>query len=316
MEKEVRGPKRKYRVKFIFTFVLLSVLTIGFLIGRFYLNKENIKLKSLCSVSRIDNDDIDKRIHEINKDIEDREYLYNQYLNDKEEAEKLKKEYFLVISDLENKIMNGESDMKIAYLTFDDGPYLLSSSFLDVLDEYGVPATFFYLMKGYENGYSNEDYAYDQTYRRIINSGHTLGNHTATHKLGKNGIYSSVDAFMYDLILNRNFIENRYGYITDVMRFPGGSNTSSLKYALIDEIHKIGYNYVDWNSATGDGGGVLSVESFRDNVLYNTGDRKILVVLMHDYSYNTLLALPEIIEGLRNQGYTFFPLFHDSIMTK
>ena len=212
--------------------------------------------------------------------------------------------------------MNGESDMKIAYLTFDDGPYLLSSSFLDVLDEYGVPATFFYLMKGYENGYSNEDYAYDQTYRRIINSGHTLGNHTATHKLGKNSIYSSVDAFMYDLILNRNFIENRYGYITDVMRFPGGSNTSSLKYALIDEIHKIGYNYVDWNSATGDGGGVLSVESFRDNVLCNTGDRKILVVLMHDYSHNTLLALPEIIEGLRNQGYTFFPLFHDSIMAR
>lgn len=316
MEKEVRRSKRKLRVKFVLILFLLSILTIVYMIGYFYLNKENNKLRLLCSVGKRDNDDIDKKISEINNNIEDRECLYNQYLNNKEEADKLKKEYFLIISDLENKIVNGESNMKIAYLTFDDGPYLLSSSFLDVLDEYEVPATFFYLMKGYENGYSNEDYAYDQTYRRIINSGHTLGNHTATHKLGKDGIYSSVDAFVNDLMMNKKFIEKRYDYVTDVMRFPGGSNTSSLKYALIDEIHKIGYSYVDWNNTTGDGGGVLSVETFKNNVLQNTNNRKILVVLMHDYSYNTLLALPDIIEGLKAQGYTFFPLFHDSIMTR
>ncbi|MBO1912734.1 polysaccharide deacetylase family protein, partial [Microvirga sp. 3-52] len=32
---------------------------------------------------------------------------------------------------------------KVVYLTFDDGPSLLTDQFLDVLDEHGVKATFF-----------------------------------------------------------------------------------------------------------------------------------------------------------------------------
>ena len=63
-----------------------------------------------------------------------------------------KNEYFMLAAQLEKKIRNGESDVKIAYLTFYDGPYLLSGSFLDVLKEYDVPATFFCLMKCPETG--------------------------------------------------------------------------------------------------------------------------------------------------------------------
>ncbi|MBR3251880.1 MAG: hypothetical protein IKF80_09240, partial [Erysipelotrichaceae bacterium] len=60
------------------------------------------------------------------------------------------------------------------------------------------------------------------------------------------------------------------------------------------------------------GGRILSPQEYRDNVLNNTNGKKLLVVLMHDYSDNTLIALPEIIEGLEEQGYFFLPLFYES----
>ena len=43
------------------------------------------------------------------------------------------------------------------------------------------------------------------------------------------------------------------------------------------------------------------ISEYTYNVLSNTKDRNVLVVLMHDYSKNTRLALPDIIEGLKEQ---------------
>ena len=37
---------------------------------------------------------------------------------------------------------------------------------------------------------------------------------------------------------------------------------------------------------------------------------------MHDYSYNTYLALPDIIEGLQAKGFIFLPLFYESAKIK
>ncbi|MBO7697711.1 MAG: polysaccharide deacetylase family protein [Erysipelotrichaceae bacterium] len=221
-------------------------------------------------------------------------------------------EFFRLAMELEEKVTSGQSDKKIAYLTFDDGPYRMSYKFLDILDEYDVPATFFYLKKCAEEGFRDE-WIYDEVYRRVLRSGHTLGNHSASHQLKEDSIYSSVERFMNDIEDNRKFILDRYGYTTEVMRFPGGTGTAGSRYyGIVEELRKIHYAWVDWNSATGDGGMILSPAEYRDNVLNNTGDKKLLVVLMHDYSENTLAALPEIIEGLSDQGYVFLPLFYES----
>ena len=160
--------------------------------------------------------------------------------------EEYKKIYFENLSNLEEEIQSGKSDAKIAYLTFDDGPYLKSQQFLDVLDKYNVPATFFYLMKDASMGYADVEDDYDKIYSRIINSGHTLGNHTASHKLkSEDSVYQSVDYFMSDIEKNRKFIQDRYGYTTDVMRFPGGSTTSSKAPEIKKRLKEIGYCYVD-----------------------------------------------------------------------
>ena len=232
----------------------------------------------------------------------------------------LKEQYPILMSELESDIIQDRSDAKIAYLTFDDGPYLLTNSYLDVLDEYNVKATFFELEKDAKFGY-DEDVVdtYNSIYRRVISSGHTLGNHTSSHiiKRSLNGIYNSVDNFMNAILENREFIENNFGYTTTIMRFPGGSSTAGeLKDEIVERLNEEHYGYVDWNSATGDGGSLVSPNQSVANILETTNDRKFLVVLMHDYSENTLEALPRIIEGLRDQGYTLLPLFYESTMVE
>ena len=57
------------------------------------------------------------------------------------------------IRKLEEKIQSGESDKKIAYLTFDDGPYLKTYQVLDILKENDVRATFFVLGKDASDRY-------------------------------------------------------------------------------------------------------------------------------------------------------------------
>ncbi len=213
--------------------------------------------------------------------------------------------YYQTCKELEDAVLAGTADCRIAYLTFDDGPYEETTpGFLDVLKEYDVLATVFELGKPW--------YTADPIYHRVYEEGHTIGNHTYSHQI-RNGIYQSTEAFMNDLLRNREFIQEKLGYTTTVMRFPGGSSTAgNLRPQIYEELRKEGYAWVDWDCTTGDGTQRLSPEKYRDNVLNNTWGRELLVVLMHDYNANTLRALPEIIEGLRDQGYVLLPLFHDS----
>ena len=310
MERKTKKTTRNIKV----IFALLLLMVAGGLLSLVLDTVNNNKLLEIEILN------VEKQILEVNNNIKTYEDEIVRLNERKEEISNVdvliaqyKNDYFDYARSLEERINNGESDLKIAYLTFDDGPYRMSNKFLDVLDEYDVQATFFYLKKCAELGYRDEE-IYDAVYQRVINSAHTLGNHTATHKLGKDGVYSSLERFMSDIEENRKFIYDRYGYTTDIMRFPGGSNTSNLTPQIKEELKKINYGWIDWNSETGDGRMVLSPEEYRDNVLNNTNDRKFLVVLMHDYSDNTLIALPEIIEGLQKQGYIFLPLFYDSIV--
>lgn len=313
MEKKTGDIKRGTGL--ILTAALLGVLILISGIKWFFLWQENavFKREILHLDQLIDVENTQK--HNRKQDLLGLEEEYRDYADAEEQLIKTKEEYFSMASGLEKKIRSGESNVKIAYLTFDDGPFLLSESFLDVLEEYDVPATFFCLMKCPETGYADQDEIYDRVYRRIIEDGHTLGNHTATHKLGAEGIYRSIDAFLDDLLRNRRFIYERYGYMTDVMRFPGGSGTAGYRNPEVKQLAKNeGYAYVDWNTMTGDGKYTLTAEEYAANVLNDTQGKDILVVLMHDYSRNTLIALPDIIEGLAKQGYIYLPLFHDSLM--
>ena len=57
----------------------------------------------------------------------------NNLKNIDENISKEKKKVFELAKELEEKIQNNETEYKIAYITFDDGPYYLTYSVLDTL---------------------------------------------------------------------------------------------------------------------------------------------------------------------------------------
>src|SRR5690606_14874591 len=127
---------------------------------------------------------------------------------------------------------------------------------------------------------------YDPIYKRISNSGHTVANHTYSHAV-KNGLYSSVDSFVNDVLKQENFLYEKIGVKTNIVRFPGGSTNAkgTYKSRILERLRTHNYGYIDWNVSTGDGGGRPTKESTYNNVVNKTGNRNIIVVLMHDYSW-------------------------------
>ena len=244
------------------------------------------------AVQRLDEHRLDlEKLSDLDKAIEDERALF-----------------FQKASLLEQMVDSGETDLKIAYLSFDDGPYNNTNQIMDVLKENGVQATFFAI--------GRTSAVYDSIWPRYAAECHTLGNHTYSHNM--KSMYASSDAFIADILKQQEYLESRTGRRTDLCRFPGGSSQAkSRKSACVDALRENGYAYVDWNNLTGDAeGGTITKEGCISRVLDNTKNRKFLVVLMHDFSTPSLEALPEIIQGLRDQGYVFLPMFHDSMAVK
>lgn len=235
------------------------------------------------------------------------------------------------IIELQKKIseLSGDSEQtaaytdvgKFAFLTFDDGVSKHTNMILDILDEYGVKATFFPNWKG--SGI--------EKYQRIVNSGHTLGNHTYSHnwdtlyKIYEGQTASDkADFFFADMEKLQAKIVETTGYLPTFFRFPGGSdatirNAEDVIPAAIPQINAAGLIYCDWNVDSGDASvRTLEKDKIVKNVLNgvkkSNGElRSPAIILMHDTAdkSTTVEALPEIIEGLIAKGYTILPLSSD-----
>ena len=203
-------------------------------------------------------------------------------------------------SSLEN------SAQKIAYLTFDDGPSNLTPTVLDILDQYNAKATFFVI------GTTNEEY--QQYYKAIVDRGHTLALHSYTHNYQK--IYASVDSFLSDYEQLFNLVYEKTGQVPTLFRFPGGSKNaynSNVRADLINQMQDRGFIYYDWNVSCGDGSSSATKESVYQKVMDEVQSYKHPVILMHDGQGHqaTIDALPDIMQSLSEQGYTFEALTPD-----
>ncbi len=194
--------------------------------------------------------------------------------------------------------------VKKVYLTFDDGPSSITSDILDVLDCYGVKATFFTVCNTSESAIQNM--------QRIVNSGHTIGIHSVSHKYST--VYASLDSFKKDVLDMQQFIYENTGYKTFFYRFPGGSSNTIAQCDIgecIQFLDEAGFEYFDWNVESGDAtGNMIPKDTIVNNVLSSLGDRDEYMVLMHDAEpkKTTLEALPEIIEGIQSRGYQILPI--------
>lgn len=199
-----------------------------------------------------------------------------------------------------------DKNVRTAYLTFDDGPCHHTPELLQILEEYGVKATFYVVRPA-----DDECRGY---YRQIVEAGHEIALHTYTHDY--NTVYTDVDAFFADLDRIADVVEEETGVRPMQFRFPGGSsNQVSIPVGGKDivrrialESHRRGYVYNDWNVSSGDASArLLTAEQIFGNVTEQVKGLREPVILMHDTDRNqsTRDAVPQIIEQLQAAGYQF-----------
>lgn len=296
--------KRRRRSKFLYpiTIIFSIILVITLSLNIYLFLKPHIE-----KVNKEELKDINERISSLNDE-------YKKYSNLDELISNERKEYYSKIKELEDKILNGESDKKIVYITFDDGPYYNTYDFLEILNKYNVKATFFTTNINGQYCFDNKKEDCFLLYKEYLKYGHTIANHTYTHGI-KYGLYSSADSFINAVKKQEEHVKEKTdGYITNIVRFPGGSRTSgSNKNGIIEKLREMNYGWVDWTAQDGDGGNLTSKEQAWSNFKSSIND-KIEVILFHDYNNITKSILPDAIEYLKENGYIPFPLFYESNM--
>lgn len=212
---------------------------------------------------------------------------------------------------LDNKF---ESDgEKIAFLTFDDGPSTsVTPQILDTLKNYDVKATFFLIGQNIQTNERSKELV-----KRIFEDGHAIGNHTYSHNMRKlyPGNKLDVDYLMGEVEQTDTDIRNivGQGFNTRILRLPGGYmsrvyyNDPNLN-ELNERLKEKNMYSIDWNAYDFDAEGRWkNSEELLECVKESVGTKEKVVILMHDTygKEETAKALPQIIEYLRTQGYTF-----------
>ncbi len=184
------------------------------------------------------------------------------------------------------------SGEKVLYLTFDCGYEYenLTATVLDVLKEKQVPAAFFCTL----------DHIKKETeiISRMINEGHIVGNHSATHPSFAD---ISREKMVKELEETENYLRENYGYASKFFRFPAGEYTESA----LDQIAALGYVSVFWSVAYND----WNTEKIqgKDYAVKTVMERLHpgAIILLHSVSKDNAAALPEIIDKARQEGYVF-----------
>lgn len=288
---EVKTKNYKRKVVLIFILAILFIATfsvLGIHFAKMYNANLIAKRKGSLDNSVLLNDNKAQGIG----NIDNREQVKNALLPIFTENAKKK------ISNIYN------TSTKIAYLTFDDGPsQAVTPLILDVLKEQNVKATFFVLGA---NVNKNPDIV-----KRAYLEGHYIANHGYSHSYSK--IYSKPENVLSEYNKTEKAIQKAIEnneYSSHLFRFPGGYTGG--KYEKIKQkagklLNENDIAYIDWNVLTGDAEGANTKEKILDNIEKYIKDKGNIVVLMHDASTKILTyeTLNEVINYLRNQGYTF-----------
>jgi peptidoglycan-N-acetylglucosamine deacetylase len=185
------------------------------------------------------------------------------------------------------------SKRRVIALTFDDGPWVQTAQFLDVLERMHVVATFF------EIGENISTYGeHGAIERRMLADGDMIGDHTWSHidVAGAGPVAASQ--------ISRTAVAIRQatgGFTPCLFRAPGGA----VSGALIAEARSLGFTTIQWNVDPRDWARPGTTAIY-DNVVANA--RSGSIVLQHDGGGDrseTLAALPREIDTFRREGYSF-----------
>jgi peptidoglycan/xylan/chitin deacetylase (PgdA/CDA1 family) len=187
-----------------------------------------------------------------------------------------------------NRIWEMAASGNELFLSFDDGPHPEYTLFvLDELKKYNAKATFFCIGKNVA--------AFPGIYRRIIEEGHAVGNHTFNHL---NGMKSTDAAYLENIKMAKEYIDS------NLFRPPYGKITPFLVKQLMQPLYKL--TTIMWTVLSGDFDLKISKEQCLENVLLNAGKGSIIV--FHDSekaSERMQYALPKVLEYFSAKGFEF-----------
>lgn len=175
---------------------------------------------------------------------------------------------------------------KIA-LTFDDGPSLeLTASYLKILRDEGVQATFFVLGSNVKR--------YPGLVAMISQEGHEIGNHTYSHSNLK---LLSESAIIQDVSIAADLIAEEIPQRITLFRPPGGN----INQAVTKTIDGMEMSTVLWNIDPRDWKTGAPPKKIVDHIIGHL--KPGAIVVLHEGKPQTLAALPELLRVLRQQDW-------------
>lgn len=161
---------------------------------------------------------------------------------------------------------------------------------LDILDQYKIKTTFFVVKFWVE---ANPEIA-----REIVNRGHEIGNHSATHpEMGNLG----AEEIENEIMTTHETIFNLTGFEPRLFRPPYGHYTAKM----LETIAQLGYYAVQWDVDSLDWK-ELGAEDIIQRVAKKA--RGGSIILFHNNARYITAALPQILEGFRQQNLEVVPI--------
>lgn len=158
---------------------------------------------------------------------------------------------------------------------------------LDILDEYNVQASIFF-----EGKYAN---ANNDLVREVFNRGHIVGNHSYSHPA--NWLSFSYEGFEEEIVRTNEILSSIIKEEIIFFAPPGGAFTEDTIRAAYNQ----GMYTILWTADSIDWRGE-SARVLIERVMYRITSGGL--ILTHPKP-ETVIALPEIIKRIRNEGYEF-----------
>jgi peptidoglycan-N-acetylglucosamine deacetylase len=195
-----------------------------------------------------------------------------------------------------NLLWRVKTKEKIVYLTFDDGPIPMVTEYvLDVLKVNNVKAHFFCIGK---NVVANPE-----IYKRVLDEGHLVGNHTMHHV---NGWKTNMQDYIKNVVeasavIKSNLFRPPYGRITKaqvdaITNYKSAFGIWNLEFRIS--------TIVMWDVLSGDFDTNITAEKCYQNVVKNIQPGSIIVFHDSEKAFPRMQeALPRVLTWLQQNEY-------------